>query len=64
MKSPPTSIIDEHRQETANLTEENIAMQKKFDNMHDLVRQMQQQMAQKQQQPPPYTQPNYQLSNY
>eukprot|EP00957_Ditylum_brightwellii_P107310 8187993-Ditylum_brightwellii.AAC.1 len=64
VKSPPTSIINEHHQETANLAEENIAMQKKLDNMHDLVRQMHQQMAQQQQQPPPYTQPNYQLSNY
>eukprot|EP00957_Ditylum_brightwellii_P078178 5943900-Ditylum_brightwellii.AAC.1 len=60
MKSPPTSIIDEHCQETANLVEENTAMQKKLDNMHDLVHQMQQQMAQQQQQPPPYTQPHYQ----
>ena len=64
MKSPPTSIIDEHRQETANLAEENIAMQKKLDDMHDLVQQMQQQMAQQQQQPPPYTQQNYQPSNH
>eukprot|EP00957_Ditylum_brightwellii_P012539 947537-Ditylum_brightwellii.AAC.1 len=57
MKNPPTSIIDEHRQETANLVEENNAMQKKLDDMHDLVCQMQQQMAQQQHQPPPYTQP-------
>eukprot|EP00957_Ditylum_brightwellii_P068381 5191164-Ditylum_brightwellii.AAC.1 len=54
-KSLPTSIIDEHRQETANMAEENITIQKKLDNMHDLVCQMQQQMAQQQQQPPPYT---------
>ena len=46
MKNPPTSIIDEHRQETANLVEENTAMQKKLDDMADMVRQMQQQMAQ------------------
>ena len=64
MKNPPTSIINEHHQETANLAEENTAMQKKLDDMHDLVHQMQQQMAQQQQQPPPYTQPHYQQSNY
>eukprot|EP00957_Ditylum_brightwellii_P186303 14184631-Ditylum_brightwellii.AAC.1 len=63
-KSPPTSIINKHCQKTANLAEENIAMQKKLDGMHDLVRQMQQQMAQQQQQPSPYTQQNYQLSNH
>eukprot|EP00957_Ditylum_brightwellii_P134507 10254415-Ditylum_brightwellii.AAC.1 len=60
MKNPPTSIIDEHYQETANLAEENITMQKKLNNMHDLVHQMQQQMAQQQQPPPPCAQQNYQ----
>eukprot|EP00957_Ditylum_brightwellii_P097607 7433012-Ditylum_brightwellii.AAC.1 len=48
MKNPPTSIIDEHHQETANLIEENINMQKKLDDMHNLVKQMQDQMAQQQ----------------
>eukprot|EP00957_Ditylum_brightwellii_P049439 3751037-Ditylum_brightwellii.AAC.1 len=36
MKNPPTSIIDEHRKETANLAEENVHMQKKLDDMHNL----------------------------
>eukprot|EP00957_Ditylum_brightwellii_P003312 250986-Ditylum_brightwellii.AAC.1 len=64
MKSLPTNIIDEHRQETVNLVEETTAMQKKLDDMHDLVHQMQHKMAQQQQQPPPYTQPQYHQSNY
>eukprot|EP00957_Ditylum_brightwellii_P153795 11705886-Ditylum_brightwellii.AAC.1 len=64
MKSPLIRIIDVHCQETTNLAEENTAMQKKLDDMHDLVCQMQQKIAQQQQQPPPYTQQYYQQSNY
>eukprot|EP00957_Ditylum_brightwellii_P067669 5136231-Ditylum_brightwellii.AAC.1 len=56
MKNPPTRIINEHHQETANLAEKSANMQKKLDDMHDLVRQMQHQMAQQQQHPPPYSQ--------
>eukprot|EP00957_Ditylum_brightwellii_P032576 2468950-Ditylum_brightwellii.AAC.1 len=59
MKNPSLSIIDEHHQETANLAEENVNMQKKLDDMHDLVKQMQDQMAQ-QQHAPPYSQQGYQ----
>eukprot|EP00957_Ditylum_brightwellii_P200307 15270993-Ditylum_brightwellii.AAC.1 len=36
MKNPPTSILDEHQQETANLAEENMTMQKKLDDMLNL----------------------------
>eukprot|EP00957_Ditylum_brightwellii_P047841 3634186-Ditylum_brightwellii.AAC.1 len=57
MKNPRTSILDEHRQETANLAEENVNMQKKLDDMHNLVKQMQDQMAQQQ---PTYVQQGYQ----
>ena len=46
IKNPPTSILDEHCQETANLAEQNVNMQKKLDDMHNLVKQMQDQMAQ------------------
>eukprot|EP00957_Ditylum_brightwellii_P149640 11394378-Ditylum_brightwellii.AAC.1 len=51
MKNPPTNILDEYRQETANLAEENFTMQKKLDDMHNLVKQMQDRMAQQQQFP-------------
>eukprot|EP00957_Ditylum_brightwellii_P003439 260324-Ditylum_brightwellii.AAC.1 len=58
MKNPPTSILDEHRQETTNLAEENMNMQKKLDNIHNLVKQMQDQMVQ--QKTPIYIQQGYQ----
>eukprot|EP00957_Ditylum_brightwellii_P123615 9424630-Ditylum_brightwellii.AAC.1 len=45
-KNPPQTILDEHRQKTANLVEENSNMQKKIDDMHALVKQLQEQMHQ------------------
>eukprot|EP00957_Ditylum_brightwellii_P122395 9333430-Ditylum_brightwellii.AAC.1 len=57
MKNPPTIILDDHHQETANLAEENINIQKKLDDIHNLVKQMQDQMAQQQ---PPCSQQGYQ----
>eukprot|EP00957_Ditylum_brightwellii_P139330 10618711-Ditylum_brightwellii.AAC.1 len=48
MENPPISIINEHHQETANLAEENICIQKKLNDIHNLVKQMQHQMAQQQ----------------
>eukprot|EP00957_Ditylum_brightwellii_P201502 15325961-Ditylum_brightwellii.AAC.1 len=56
MKNPPTSILDEHHQETTNYAEENVNIQKKLNAMHNLVKQMQDQMAQQQ---PPYSQQGY-----
>eukprot|EP00957_Ditylum_brightwellii_P199095 15176501-Ditylum_brightwellii.AAC.1 len=58
MKNPPTIILYEHHQETTNLAEENMNMQKKLDDMHNLVKQIQDQMAQ--QQMPTYIHQGYQ----
>eukprot|EP00957_Ditylum_brightwellii_P074492 5660184-Ditylum_brightwellii.AAC.1 len=46
MKNPPQTILDEHRQETVNLVEESSNMQKKLDDIHALVKQLQEQMHQ------------------
>eukprot|EP00957_Ditylum_brightwellii_P044600 3381658-Ditylum_brightwellii.AAC.1 len=45
IKKPPTTIIDKHHQETANLVEENVNMQQKLDNIHQLIQKLQEQMS-------------------
>eukprot|EP00957_Ditylum_brightwellii_P090422 6886047-Ditylum_brightwellii.AAC.1 len=47
MKNPPSTIFDEHQQETANLlVEKNANMQQKLDIMYQLIKQFQEQMRQ------------------
>eukprot|EP00957_Ditylum_brightwellii_P071939 5467688-Ditylum_brightwellii.AAC.1 len=48
MENPPTTILDEHCHEMDNLEEGSINMQRKLDDMHNLVKKMQDRMAQQQ----------------